>query len=45
MDLWHWAGLAGTTFFAAVLYTVSGFGFALLAAPLYLMFVDPIRAI
>ena len=45
MDLWYWAGLAGTTFFAAVLYTVSGFGFALLAAPLYLMFVDPIRAI
>jgi uncharacterized protein len=45
MDLWYWAGLAATTFFAAVLYTVSGFGFALLAAPLYLMFVDPVRAI
>jgi hypothetical protein len=45
MDLWYWAGLAATTFFASLLYTVSGFGFAVVAAPLYLMFVDPARAI
>jgi len=45
MGLSEWAGLAATTFFAALLYTISGFGFALLAAPLYLLFVDPTRAI
>ena len=45
MDLSEWAGLAATTFVAALLYTMSGFGFALLAAPLYLMFVDPTSAI
>jgi uncharacterized membrane protein YfcA len=45
MDFWHWSGLAATTFIAALLYTVSGFGFAVLAAPLYLLFVDPTRAI
>jgi uncharacterized membrane protein YfcA len=45
MDLWHWAGLAATTFIAALLYVVSGFGFAVLAAPLYLLFVDPTEAI
>ena len=38
-----WAG--ATTFAAALLYAVSGFGFAVLAAPLYLLFVDPPRAI
>jgi uncharacterized protein len=41
----EWVGLAATTFVAALLYTVSGFGFAVLAAPLYLLFVDPPRAI
>ncbi len=45
MDLSEWAGLAATTFVAALLYTVSGFGFAVLAVPLYLMFLDPTRAI
>ena len=40
-----WAGLAGTTFGAALLYAVSGFGFALLAVPLYLLIVDPALAI
>jgi uncharacterized membrane protein YfcA len=40
-----WIGLAATTFVAALLYTVSGFGFAVLAAPLYLLFVDPPQAI
>lgn len=37
--------LAATTFGAALLYAVSGFGFAVLAAPLYLLFVDPPRAV
>ena len=37
--------MAATTFAAAVLYAVSGFGFAVLAAPLYLLFVEPPRAI
>ena len=36
-----WAGLAGTTFIAALLYAVSGFGFAVLAVPLYLLLLDP----
>jgi uncharacterized membrane protein YfcA len=37
--------LAATTFGSALLYAVSGFGFAVLAAPLFLMFLDPARAI
>jgi uncharacterized protein len=37
--------LAATTFVAALLYAVSGFGFAVLAAPLFLLFLDPPRAI
>jgi uncharacterized protein len=37
--------LAATTFFAALLYAVSGFGFAVVAAPLFLLFLDPGRAI
>jgi uncharacterized membrane protein YfcA len=45
VDLLYWAGLAATTFGAALLYAVSGFGFAILAAPLFLLFVDPARAI
>jgi uncharacterized membrane protein YfcA len=44
IGLADWVGLAATTFAAALLYAVSGFGFAVLAAPLYLLFVDP-RAI
>jgi uncharacterized membrane protein YfcA len=40
-----WVELAGTTFAAALLYAVSGFGFALLAVPLYLLLVDPALAI
>jgi uncharacterized membrane protein YfcA len=39
------AGLAGTTFAAALLYAVSGFGFAVLAVPLYLLLVEPALAI
>src|SRR6516164_8399898 len=37
--------LAATTFGSALLYAISGFGFAVLAAPLFLMFLDPARAI
>jgi uncharacterized protein len=45
VDLFDWAGLAATTFVAALLYAVSGFGFAVLATPLFLLFVEPERAI
>ena len=45
MDLLDWAGLAATTAGAALLYALTGFGFAVLAAPLFLLFVDPSRAI
>ena len=37
--------LAATTFGSALLYAISGFGFAILAAPLFLLFLDPARAI
>jgi hypothetical protein len=33
--------LAATTFGSALLYAISGFGFAVLAAPLFLLFLDP----
>jgi uncharacterized membrane protein YfcA len=45
MTLFGWAGLAGTTFAAALLQAVSGFGFAVLAVPLYLMLIDPAQAV
>ncbi|MBO0735445.1 MAG: sulfite exporter TauE/SafE family protein [Alphaproteobacteria bacterium] len=45
MDLLSWAGLAATSCIAALLYAVSGFGFAVLAAPLFLLFSDPARAV
>ena len=45
MTLLGWAGLAGTTFAAALLQAVSGFGFAVLAVPLYLLLVDPAQAV
>ena len=37
--------LAAATFGAALLYAISGFGFAVLAAPLFLLFLDPAPAI
>jgi uncharacterized protein len=37
--------LAATTFGSALLYAISGFGFAVLATPLFLLFLDPARAI
>src|SRR5260370_33151738 len=45
MTLLGWAGLAGTTFAAALLQAVSGFGFAVLAVPLYLLLVEPAQAV
>jgi uncharacterized membrane protein YfcA len=45
MTLFGWAGLAGTTLAAALLQAVSGFGFAVLAVPLYLLLVDPAQAV
>ncbi len=45
MTLFGWAGLAGTTFAAALLQAVSGFGFAVLAVPLFLLLVDPAQAV
>lgn len=45
MDFPEWLGLTATTFVAALLYAISGFGFAVLAAPLYLLFVEPGKAI
>jgi uncharacterized protein len=45
VDLLDWAGLAATTSVAALLQAASGFGFAVLATPLFLLFVDPPRAV
>jgi uncharacterized membrane protein YfcA len=45
VTLFGWVGLAGTSFVAALLQAVSGFGFAVLAVPLYLLFVDPAQAV
>ena len=45
MTLFGWVGLAGTTFAAALLQAVSGFGFAVLAVPLYLLLVAPAQAV
>jgi uncharacterized protein len=40
-----WAGVAVTTFFTAAVQGASGFGFAVLATPFFLLFVDPAAAI
>jgi uncharacterized protein len=40
-----WAGLGAATFGAALLQAAGGFGFAVMAAPLYLIIVDPQRAV
>jgi uncharacterized protein len=45
VSLLDWAGLAATTFAAALLQAAGGFGFAVMAAPLFLIVVDPQRAI
>ena len=43
----HWAGCSGwpAASSSALLYAISGFGFAVLAAPLFLLFLDPARAV
>jgi uncharacterized protein len=45
LSLLAWAGLAATAAGAALLYTLTGFGFAVLSAPAFLLFVDPTEAI
>jgi uncharacterized membrane protein YfcA len=45
VDLIQWVGLAVTACGAALLYALSGFGFAVLATPLFLLFVEPARAV
>jgi uncharacterized membrane protein YfcA len=45
VSLLVWAGLAATTFGAALLQAAGGFGFAVVATPLYLAFVAPKTAI
>ena len=45
MSIPAWAGLAAATFGAALLQAAGGFGFAVVATPLYLMFVAPAQAV
>src|SRR5215831_794257 len=45
MTLLVWAALVGTTFIAALLYIISGFGFAVLVVPLYLLLLDRAQAV
>ena len=45
MTILGWAGLAATTFGAALLQAAGGFGFAVVATPLFLMFVAPAPAV
>src|SRR4029077_19046864 len=41
VSLADWAGMAATSFVAAVLQAANGFGFAVLAVPLFPLFTDP----
>ena len=48
--LWHlsllaWAGLAATAAGAGLLQMLTGFGFAVLSTPVFLLFIDPPQAI
>ncbi|MGH7117258.1 MAG: sulfite exporter TauE/SafE family protein [Stellaceae bacterium] len=45
MTLIDWVGLAGATFGAALLQAAGGFGFAVVAAPLFLIVIAPQRAV
>jgi uncharacterized protein len=45
LSLLDWAGLAATAAGAALLYTLTGFGFAVLSTPAFLLFVDPAQAV
>jgi uncharacterized protein len=41
VNLGDWAGMAATSFVAGLLQAANGFGFAVLAVPLFLLFVEP----
>ena len=45
MSLADWAGLAATSFAAALLQAANGFGFAVLATPFFLLFAEPGHAV
>lgn len=45
MDLFSFAALAGVTFFAATVQAATGFGFALLAVPFFLLVMGSLEAI
>ena len=45
MSLFDWAALAAVTFGAAVLQAAGGFGFAVVATPLFLLIVEPTHAV
>ena len=45
MNLFAWIGLAATTFGAALLQAAGGFGFAVVATPIYLTIVAPATAV
>jgi uncharacterized protein len=45
MSISAWIGLAATTFAAALLQAAGGFGFAVVATPLYLMIAAPVTAV
>jgi uncharacterized membrane protein YfcA len=45
VNLAYWAGMAATTFVAALLQAANGFGFAVMAVPLFLLFTEPGAAI
>jgi uncharacterized membrane protein YfcA len=41
VNLGNWAGMAATSFAAGLLQAANGFGFAVLAVPLFLLFAEP----
>ena len=45
LSFFDWAGLAATAAGAALLYTLTGFGFAVLSTPAFLLIVDPHQAV
>jgi uncharacterized membrane protein YfcA len=45
VSLADWAGLAATSFAAALLQAANGFGFAVLATPFFLLFAEPGHAV
>ena len=45
LSFFDWAGQAATAAGAALLYTLTGFGFAVLSTPAFLLIVDPHQAV